>query len=394
MARPRKKGLDYFSHDVNAANDPKIEAMRALYGNDGYAFYFILLEQVYQTGDGKIDLSTDLNRTVIAKKVDVTVDKFLEMLDSAFELKLFDKKTFLKQKKLTSNGIGQRISKVNTERAKKRQRNSSDNGEVMDDKTPEKPRQNSGETKGETPEKPRKEKKTNINNKPPIALLGAVAVLSDLKVDDDATLAHKQAMDLLEQNGYVCQKEYYVPNRGDGQRGRIDIVAARGDETVAIEFDHLTPREKSIFKLRQMQNAIKIILLRGGNGSFDIPGITVIPVALKHKTGISETVLLWESIIGRALSSYECERIPDLLDTYSPEWVDEAMRIAADNSKLKLSYVEGVLERWQTEGKDKPREKRKSGTPDKFPDLEDVMRRQEEEMEKEKTAREAANDAV
>jgi hypothetical protein len=47
MARPKKEGMDYFPHDTDAVNDEKIEALRLLYGNDGYAFYFILLERIY-----------------------------------------------------------------------------------------------------------------------------------------------------------------------------------------------------------------------------------------------------------------------------------------------------------------------------------------------------------
>ena len=47
MARPQKEGMDYYPHDIDAANDEKIEALRAIYGNNGYAFYFILLERIY-----------------------------------------------------------------------------------------------------------------------------------------------------------------------------------------------------------------------------------------------------------------------------------------------------------------------------------------------------------
>jgi hypothetical protein len=57
MSRPIKEGLDYFPHDVNSSNDKKIEALRALYGNDGYAFYFIMLEQIYQEPNGDLDVS-------------------------------------------------------------------------------------------------------------------------------------------------------------------------------------------------------------------------------------------------------------------------------------------------------------------------------------------------
>lgn len=46
MARPLKEGMDYFPHDTDASDDEKIEALRAIYGNDGYAFYFILLDLI------------------------------------------------------------------------------------------------------------------------------------------------------------------------------------------------------------------------------------------------------------------------------------------------------------------------------------------------------------
>jgi len=32
MARPEKQGLDYFSHDVNPANDPRLEYIEAVHG--------------------------------------------------------------------------------------------------------------------------------------------------------------------------------------------------------------------------------------------------------------------------------------------------------------------------------------------------------------------------
>ena len=49
MARPQKEGLDYFSHDTYSESDEKIQAMIYLYGNEGYAFYYRLLEHIYRT---------------------------------------------------------------------------------------------------------------------------------------------------------------------------------------------------------------------------------------------------------------------------------------------------------------------------------------------------------
>jgi hypothetical protein len=67
MAMPLKAGIDYFPHDTDAINDEKIEAMRAEYGNDGYAFYFILLERIYKK-NGVLDVQNAGKTTEIPHK--------------------------------------------------------------------------------------------------------------------------------------------------------------------------------------------------------------------------------------------------------------------------------------------------------------------------------------
>ena len=44
MARPVRVGVEYFPHDVNAAEKETLFTIQAEYGNDGYAFWFKLLE--------------------------------------------------------------------------------------------------------------------------------------------------------------------------------------------------------------------------------------------------------------------------------------------------------------------------------------------------------------
>ena len=46
----------------------------------------------------------------------------------------------------------------------------------------------------------------------------------------------------------------------------------------------------------------------------------------------------------------------ELTDTYSNSWVLESMDIAVTNNKRNLGYVNGILKKWQSEGKntDKP----------------------------------------
>lgn len=44
MARPKKQTVDYFSHDTDAGQGRTLSVLQNKYGNDGYAFWFQLLE--------------------------------------------------------------------------------------------------------------------------------------------------------------------------------------------------------------------------------------------------------------------------------------------------------------------------------------------------------------
>lgn len=120
MARPIKSGVSYFPHDTDASSDEKIEALRSLYGNDGYAFYFILCERIYRTPDLELDVSDAETRQILSRKVGVTLDLFEKMLATSLKHRCFDETTYSKRKVLTSDGIKRRMHKVFEKRARMR----------------------------------------------------------------------------------------------------------------------------------------------------------------------------------------------------------------------------------------------------------------------------------
>jgi len=79
MARPTEEGLKFFSHDTDASTDEKIETLRMLYGNDGYAFYFILLERIYRSNDAELDISDPETCQILCRKLLITEQKFSEI---------------------------------------------------------------------------------------------------------------------------------------------------------------------------------------------------------------------------------------------------------------------------------------------------------------------------
>jgi len=157
MARPLKQGLDYFPHDVDASSDEKIEALRSVYGNDGYAFYFILLERIYRSENFEIRVSDAETREetfqILAKKVGVSLEKFKLMLETAFRWGCFDKKIFEEQGAITSHGILSRAQTVVEKREKQREQYHKKRI-VSDAETPQ-------ETREETPQSKVKESKVN-----------------------------------------------------------------------------------------------------------------------------------------------------------------------------------------------------------------------------------------
>lgn len=122
MARPKKEGMDYFPHDTDASNDEKIEALRSLFGNDGYAFYFIILERVYRTKSAELDVSKPVLFASLAGKLLVSQDKLREMLEASFDLELLDREAFENDGKITSYGIKKRFEEVENIRNKWRKR--------------------------------------------------------------------------------------------------------------------------------------------------------------------------------------------------------------------------------------------------------------------------------
>ena len=148
MARPQKEGMDYFPHDNDAVNDEKIEALRVLYGNDGYAFYFILLERIYRTAEFELDVSDAETTQILCRKVAVTEEKFNAMLETALKRKCFDQEAYEQRSVLTSTGIKKRASVV----IEKREFMRSKYKKVSDAET-------TPETREETPQRKGKERK-------------------------------------------------------------------------------------------------------------------------------------------------------------------------------------------------------------------------------------------
>lgn len=81
----------YFSHDSNARHDPKITAMRGVYGSEGYGWFWMLIEMMRESEGYKLDLRSKYTWNAFALQLQAEskrVEQFVQ--DCIHEFDLFE----------------------------------------------------------------------------------------------------------------------------------------------------------------------------------------------------------------------------------------------------------------------------------------------------------------
>jgi len=117
MARPAKKGLDYFSHDTDASTSREVEYLEAKYGLIGYALFFKILEKIYGH-EGYYILWTEIDASIFAKHCGVEKHVLDGVVEICLELDLFSRWVYDANKVLTSASIQRRYLQATEKRAK------------------------------------------------------------------------------------------------------------------------------------------------------------------------------------------------------------------------------------------------------------------------------------
>lgn len=119
MARPQKRGIDYFSFDVGFFDDRKIRELRGKFGSDGITVYIYLLCLIYKENGYYAELDDGFDY-VASADLNMDSEKIGQIINFLCKRSLFDDKLFTSDKVLTSHGIQLRFQEaVKTRAAKK-----------------------------------------------------------------------------------------------------------------------------------------------------------------------------------------------------------------------------------------------------------------------------------
>lgn len=96
MARPIKNTVDYFPHYVTSGKT--MFTIEKRYGNDGYAFWFKLLEILGSSENHYIDCSSEADWLYIVDKSGMSEEKVEEILSLLAKLDAIDSELWITSK--------------------------------------------------------------------------------------------------------------------------------------------------------------------------------------------------------------------------------------------------------------------------------------------------------
>ncbi len=88
MARPKKNTVDYFPHDCYW--NKELEIFVNKYGNDGYAFYYRLFEQLGVSPNHKYECGEPVDKQYLASKTGVTEEKMNQYIGDLVSVGVID----------------------------------------------------------------------------------------------------------------------------------------------------------------------------------------------------------------------------------------------------------------------------------------------------------------
>lgn len=115
MARPERNNVDYFPHPVN--HGKKMFYLRQRFGNDGYAVWFVLLEQLGKADYHYLNLQDPIQLMYLTAECMVSEPVLLGVVDILVQFGSFDKELWKSSKVIFSNEFVESVEDAYTRRS-------------------------------------------------------------------------------------------------------------------------------------------------------------------------------------------------------------------------------------------------------------------------------------
>lgn len=154
MGRPRKQTVDYFPHFVSTDSRTKF-ILEQSWGNDGYAFWFKLLELLGRSEGHYYDCSTTANEKYLVALMKLDQDTINELLATLADLGNIDKELWEERKVVWCQSLVDNLQDVYSKRTVSAPKRPFTEAEELEESTPppaeEKPPEEKPKKRGRPP---------------------------------------------------------------------------------------------------------------------------------------------------------------------------------------------------------------------------------------------------
>lgn len=112
MPRPIRNKVDYFPHDANASDSDTLTILQGRFGNDGYAFWFRLLEKLSTAENHIIDCRNPIKWQLLLAKSQLSEEAGSNIMDCLVELEAIDAELWLNSKVIWCQNLVNNLSSV------------------------------------------------------------------------------------------------------------------------------------------------------------------------------------------------------------------------------------------------------------------------------------------
>lgn len=221
MGRPRKQTVDYFPHFVSTDSKTKF-ILEQSWGNDGYAFWFKLLELLGRSEGHFYDCSSTANEKYLLALMKIDQSTINELLNTLADLGNIDKELWEERKVIWCQSLVDNLQDVYSKRTVSAPTRPFTKQPEQKPKEPEKP----AKAEGDKPKKRGRPRKTSILSAKQQALFErfyevypkkvdrATAERAWAKIEPDEEMTEKivQAVEASKKYDSRFRERQYIPN--------------------------------------------------------------------------------------------------------------------------------------------------------------------------------------
>lgn len=316
MSRTQKDTVDYFPHDADATGGDTLTALEGQFGNDGYAFWFKLLEKLCRSPGHYFDINDAKPWHSFLGRCRIDESKAVQMLELIVEMGALDRDLWQRHRVIWSQHLVDNLSEVYANRRRP------------------------------VPVKPSVSPFLLITSPArhcPVCDASLQGQRSDAVFCSDACRKQGARLTSTQAPGVDATLHKGTDNV---TASSLHNIVSTGNNAITTEDNAITTGKEGITTSQSIVKERREEKSREEERKEELSLFSELNKETKETITAYETNITLQPINGSMRSN-----LVTLCSLYSPAWVTDAIREAVLQNVLTWQYIKAILENWSKDGK-------------------------------------------